>query len=273
MAYSPLLLVRAFSVIGYYASADFCSAVRLPCGPSVALATRSRSPGVSSAASVHNRRIYASHLDGRGFAVSCPLVRCWRLISGFCPSTRTFDPCCLRTHSRGSPCIITSLHLHPVGQRTFTSKLLNMPSTQRRRWRGGRYACTITVFSPAITWGTEKEVSVTHLRKSCWRNSRPKLRCDDDRDYIHAVEEIRQVLQKTTRPTEPEPSARIPGLSAPRRKLNRTVKLHVSALRFRFVKTLKRRYCWRTSLSQSAAAAAHHSQGRRSRRLIMRLAA
>jgi hypothetical protein len=33
------------------------------------------------------------------------------------------------------------LHLHQVGQRTFTSKLLSMPSTQRSRWRGGRCAC------------------------------------------------------------------------------------------------------------------------------------
>jgi hypothetical protein len=42
------------------------------------------------------------------FAVSCPLVRCWRLLSGFCPSTRTFAPCFLRTPPRGgSPCIIT----------------------------------------------------------------------------------------------------------------------------------------------------------------------
>ena len=42
------------------------------------------------------------------FAVRCPLVRCWRLLSGFCPSTRTFDPCLLRTPPRGgSPCIIT----------------------------------------------------------------------------------------------------------------------------------------------------------------------
>ncbi len=32
------------------------------------------------------------------------------------------------------------LHLHQVGRRTFTSKLLSMPSTQRSRWRGGRYA-------------------------------------------------------------------------------------------------------------------------------------
>src|SRR5450759_1822023 len=30
------------------------------------------------------------------------------------------------------------LHLHQVGRRTCTSKLLNMPSTQRSRWRGGR---------------------------------------------------------------------------------------------------------------------------------------
>ena len=42
------------------------------------------------------------------FAVSCPLVRHWRLVSGFCPSTRTFDPCFFQTPPRGgSPCIIT----------------------------------------------------------------------------------------------------------------------------------------------------------------------
>src|SRR5438128_12454719 len=38
----------------------------------------------------------------------------------------------------GSPCIITRPYLHQVGQRTFTSKLLSMPSTQRSRSRGGR---------------------------------------------------------------------------------------------------------------------------------------
>src|SRR6516225_4652921 len=42
------------------------------------------------------------------FAVSCPLVRYGRLLFGFCPSTRTFAPCFLRTSPRGnSPCIIT----------------------------------------------------------------------------------------------------------------------------------------------------------------------
>jgi hypothetical protein len=33
-----------------------------------------------------------------------------------------------------------SPYLHQVGQKTFTSKLLNMLSTQRSRPRGGRYA-------------------------------------------------------------------------------------------------------------------------------------
>src|SRR5213078_1987859 len=42
------------------------------------------------------------------FAVSCLLVRYGRLLFGFCPSTRTFVPCFLRTSPRGdSPCIIT----------------------------------------------------------------------------------------------------------------------------------------------------------------------
>src|ERR1019366_10339912 len=33
-----------------------------------------------------------------------------------------------------------ALHLHQVGRGTCTPKLLSMPSTQRSRWRGGRYA-------------------------------------------------------------------------------------------------------------------------------------
>src|SRR6516162_4865167 len=35
------------------------------------------------------------------------------------------------------------LHLHPVGQRTFTSKLLSMPSTQRTRYAGDASRATI----------------------------------------------------------------------------------------------------------------------------------
>ena len=40
---------------------------------------------------------------------------------------------CSPSSARGSPCIIASPYLHQVGQRTFTSKLLSMPSTQRSR--------------------------------------------------------------------------------------------------------------------------------------------
>ena len=75
----------------------------------VAEATRSRSPGVSSAAfRAQSPNLRFAPLMDMDFAVSCPLVRYWRLISGFYSSTRTFDPCFLRTPPRGgSPCIIS----------------------------------------------------------------------------------------------------------------------------------------------------------------------
>jgi hypothetical protein len=77
---------------------------------SVAEATQSRSPGVSSAAfRAQSPNLRFAPLMDMDFAVSCPLVRHWRLISGFCSSTRTFVPCFLQTPPRGgSPCIITS---------------------------------------------------------------------------------------------------------------------------------------------------------------------
>jgi hypothetical protein len=111
---------------------------------SVAEATPSRSPGVSSTAfRAQSPNLRFAPLMDMDFAVSCPLVRRWRLVSGFCSSTRTFVPCFLQTPPRGgSPCIITRPYLHQVGQRTFTSRLLSMPSTQRSRWRGGRSAST-----------------------------------------------------------------------------------------------------------------------------------
>jgi hypothetical protein len=50
------------------------------------------------------------------FATSCPLVRRWRLISGFCSSARTFAPRFLQTPPRGdSPCASLTLHLHQIG--------------------------------------------------------------------------------------------------------------------------------------------------------------
>ena len=110
---------------------------------SVAEATPSRSPGVSSTAfRAQPPNLRFAPLMDMDFAISCPLVRRWRLVSGFCPSTRTFVPCFLQTPPRGdSPCIITRPYLHQVGRRTFTSKLLSMPSTQRSRFAADASAC------------------------------------------------------------------------------------------------------------------------------------
>src|SRR5260370_39334015 len=70
------------------------------------------------------------------FAISCPLVRRLRLVSGFCPSNRTFDPCFFQTPPRGgSPCIITrpsppsgwpeDLHLQTAEHAQHTTKPLS----------------------------------------------------------------------------------------------------------------------------------------------------
>src|SRR5262249_3273472 len=53
-------------------------------------ATQSRSPGVSSTAfRAQSPNLRLAPLMDMDFAVSCPLVRHWRLVSGFCPSTHT----------------------------------------------------------------------------------------------------------------------------------------------------------------------------------------
>ena len=103
---------------------------------SVAGATQNRSPEVSSAAfGAQSPDLRFASLMERDFAVSCPLVRRSRLVSGSCPSTRTFDPCFFQTPPRGgSPCIITSPSPPSGWTGTFTLKLLNMLSTQRSRW-------------------------------------------------------------------------------------------------------------------------------------------
>src|SRR5436190_9605008 len=105
---------------------------------SVAEATQSRSPGVSSAAfRAQSPNLRFAPLMDMEFAVRCPLVRCSRLVFGSCPSTRAFAWCFLQTPPRGdSPCTLLALHLHQVGRRTFTSELLSMPSTQRTRCAG-----------------------------------------------------------------------------------------------------------------------------------------
>src|SRR5260370_40533726 len=98
---------------------------------SVAKATRSRSPGVSSAvfcAQPPNLR-FAPLMD-MDFAVSSPLVRRWRLVSGFCPSTAHLLYASFRPHLAAVALAFSlALHLHHVGHGTCTPKLLTMPST------------------------------------------------------------------------------------------------------------------------------------------------
>src|SRR5713101_9923259 len=89
--------------------AGFCSAVRLPFGP---LSRKRDTEQISWGKLSHFPCTIAEStlrtLMDTDFAVSCPLVRHWRLLFGFCPSTRTFVPCFLQTPPRGgSPCIIT----------------------------------------------------------------------------------------------------------------------------------------------------------------------
>ena len=129
-------------------SADFCSAVRLPFGrlsrlrdtEQISWGKFSRLPRTIAESTLRT-------LMEVDFAVSCPLVRCWRLVSGFCPSTRTFAPCFLRTPPRGgSPCIITrpsppsgwpeDFHLQAAEHAQYTTKPLGR-RTLRVRGSGG----------------------------------------------------------------------------------------------------------------------------------------
>jgi hypothetical protein len=82
-----------------------------------AMATRGRSPGVSSIAfGAQPPDLRFAPLMDMDFAIRCPLVRRLRLVSGFCPSARTFASRFLQTPPRGdSPCASLTLHLHQVG--------------------------------------------------------------------------------------------------------------------------------------------------------------
>ena len=116
-------------------SADFCPAIGPPHGaPSRRSDTEQISWGKLSRLPRTVAESTLRTLMDMDFAVRCPLVRCSRLVFGFCPSTRAFAWCFLQTSPRGdSPCTLLALHLHQVGQRTFTSKLLNMSSTPLNR--------------------------------------------------------------------------------------------------------------------------------------------
>src|SRR5215471_17359841 len=78
-------------------------------------------------------------LDGYGLRGRRPARPTLAPCIGFCPSTHAFARCFLQTPPRGgSPCTLLALHLHQVAQKTFTSKLLSMPSTPPARCAGAR---------------------------------------------------------------------------------------------------------------------------------------
>ena len=163
MAYSPLLLVRAFdprSRLGLSVSppfgfrsaslaspttgsnmphADFCSAVRSPYDhlsrPSdtgqISWGKLSHFPCTIAESTFRTLMDYGLRgnvalLSGAGAFYSVFVHRLARLFNA------SFRPRLAAVALASS----LGLHLHQVGQKTFTSKLLSMPSTQRNRSRG-----------------------------------------------------------------------------------------------------------------------------------------
>src|SRR5258708_33913193 len=106
-------------------SADFCSAVRRPLGRlSRPEATRGRSPGVSSFAfGAQPPDLRFAPLMDMDFAIRCPLVRRLRLVSGSCPSARTFaSPFPPPPPPAHTPCPPHTLPPHPVGDGNLPSR-------------------------------------------------------------------------------------------------------------------------------------------------------
>src|SRR4029077_15121438 len=179
------------------------------------------------------------------FAVSCPLVPYGRLLFGFCPSTRTFVPCFLRTSPRGdSPCIITrpsppsgrpeDFHLLVTEHAQHTTK----PLARRTLPCGRPQHCCACKF-----WVT-KEVTGTHLRKLMLDElQRRNYAQNTVRSYIHAVEDFAKYFRRSPDRLGPN------HIREYRVHLFRDFKLSAStiegrtaALRFLFVKTLRRPY-------------------------------
>ena len=139
MSYLPVLSFGPSPLPGNTPSADFCLMINWPFDhPSRRGNMRQISWGKFSRLPCTTAESTPCLME-TDFAARCPLVRRSRLVFGSCPSARTFAPRFLQTPPRGdSPCasLTLTLHLHQVGYRTCASKLLNMPGTQRSRYRG-----------------------------------------------------------------------------------------------------------------------------------------
>ena len=97
------ITVRAFlALLSTMPSADFCRRVRVICTTlSHEYVTYDRSPEVSSTAfRAPPPNLRFAPLMEMGFAKPGPLARRSRLLSGFCPSARTFAPRFLQTPPR-----------------------------------------------------------------------------------------------------------------------------------------------------------------------------
>src|SRR5262245_13145888 len=114
--------------------ADFCSGIRLPYdilsrhsdAEQISWGKLNRLPCTVAGSTLRT-------LDGYGLRSKLSARPALTPTIRFCPSTRTFAPRFLQTPPHdGSPCASLALHLHQVGQGTFTPKLLSMPSTQLR---------------------------------------------------------------------------------------------------------------------------------------------
>ena len=168
-AYSQCNQCRAATAVGFRLSPQYgvpqypcrrqnllcpllTSALRSGClsTSSVTEATQDSSPGVSSTAfRAQSPALRSASLMEVDFAVRSPLVRRSRLITGFCPSTRTFAPRFLQTSPRGdSPCVfanpsppsgwVEDFHLQATEHAQHTTKPL------ARRTRGAMgFACAI----------------------------------------------------------------------------------------------------------------------------------
>ena len=116
-------------------SADFCDAIRTPRGiPSPDSGTRRRPPEVSPTAfSAQPPNLPPAPLMDMGFAVISPLARRRRPRIRFLSIGSRLCYTLPSDHaSRRRPCASLDLHLHQVGQRTFTSKLSNMLGTLKK---------------------------------------------------------------------------------------------------------------------------------------------
>ena len=178
-------------------SADFCAAVRPPPdGLSRPTATRRRSPGVSAAAfRAQSPDLRVAPLMDMAFAVSRPLGRRARLLSGSCPSTRTFAPCFFQTPPRGGgPCIIArpsppsgwpkDFHLQAAAHAQHTTKPLARRTLRVRRARASR-----------VAWGSQ-EVSCDPLSPHHAGGApAPELRPHHDLDVSPRGRAVRPPLQ------------------------------------------------------------------------------